>query len=94
MTNEEWEQLYNQFDTAWLLDAVKKIDEVRQHLGDRDAWQPPQIRDDLFQLHQLAMDVMSHGSTPQAQAMFDLASDLEMQLTDMIEALEVVQKIL
>lgn len=74
-----------------VIEAIDHIDEARQHLGDGKNWEPPQIRTDLFQLHQLAMDVVNNGWTDQAQELFDSASDLEMQVSDIIEALESVQ---
>lgn len=94
MTNEEWQNLYENFETTWLLDAVKKIDEARQHLGDGENWEAPQIRTDLLNLHQLAMDVVNNGWTEKAGELFDMASDLEMQVSDILEALEAVQQTL
>jgi hypothetical protein len=31
---DEWQNLYDSFETTWLLDSVKQIDNVRDHLGD------------------------------------------------------------
>ncbi len=35
MTDEEWQNLYENFDTTQILDAVKVTDEPRQHLSNR-----------------------------------------------------------
>lgn len=94
MTKEEWQNLYENFETTWLLDAVGQIDEARQHLGDGENWEPPQIRIDLLKLHQLAMDVVNNGWMDSAQELFDMACDLEMQVSDIMEALESVQQTL
>lgn len=91
ITEEEYQNLYENFETTTLLTAVDKIDEMRHHLGDGENWEPSQIRTDLLKLHQLAMDVVNNSWMDQAQALFDRASDLEMQLFDMMEALECVQ---
>lgn len=94
MTNEEWQTLQDNFETTLLLDAVKEIDATRTHLGDGENWEPPQIRTDLLKLHQLAMDVVNKGWTENAQDLFEMANDLEMQVSDIIESLESVQNTL
>lgn len=42
----------------------------------------------------MAMDVVDNGWTSKAQEFFDNAFDLEMQVSDLIEELEVVQNTL
>jgi len=91
MTDEEWQNLYENFETTLLLGAVDHIDNLRQHLGDGENWEPPQIRTDLLKLHQLAMDVVNNGRTDKAQDFFDLANDLDMQIFDITEELKAVQ---
>jgi len=90
MTQKEWEKLYENFETTWLLAAVDHIDNARGYLGDGDNWEPPQMRTDLLKLHQMAMDVVNNGWTKKAQEFFASASDLEMQVSDLIEELEVI----
>ena len=94
MTDEEWQNLYDNFETTWLLKAVDQIDKVRGHLADGSNCEPPQIRTDLLKLHQLSMDIVNSGWTDKAQEFFDMASDLDDQLFDIIEALEFVQNTL
>jgi hypothetical protein len=94
ITNEELQNLYENFETTWLLDAVGQIDEARCHLGDDANYKPPQIRCDLFKLHELAMSVINNGSTEQAQELFNMAFDLEMQVSTIIESLENVYRTL
>ena len=91
MTEEEWQNLYENFETTWLLEAVDHIDNARGYLGDGENWEPPQIRTDLLRLHQLAMDVVNSGCTDKAQKFFDMANELEMQVSDLVEELEAVQ---
>ncbi len=94
MTEEEWQNLYENFETTALLDAVNEIDKTRQHLGDGENWKPPQIRTDLLRLHGLAMDVVNNGWMDNVQKLFDMAGDLEMQVDDIIESLEKVRETL
>lgn len=94
MTEEEWQNLYENFETTWLLDAVDHIDEARYHLGDGENWEPPQIRTDLLKMHEIAMDVVNNGWTGKAQELFDMACDLDMQIHSIIKELEAVQKTL
>ncbi len=89
ITDTDWAALMAApFDTAALLHAVDGIDEVRGHLADGDDGAPPQLRTDLLRLHQVAMAVFHHGSRRQADALFDLAIDLEDQVDSLIETLE------
>jgi hypothetical protein len=92
MTQKEWENLYENFETTWLLAAVDHIDNARGYLGDGENCEPPQIRTDLLKLHQMSMDVVNKGWTSNAQEFFDLANDLDMQIFELIEELEFVQK--
>lgn len=55
------EELYNEFNSFDLLDAVGYLDKMRQYLADRVSYEPPQIREDLMKLHEMVMDA-SNGS--------------------------------
>ncbi len=52
------------------------------------------MRTNLLKLHQLAMDVVNKGWTSQARELFELADELEMQVSDMVEALRDIQQTL
>ncbi|WP_299492836.1 transposase [Acaryochloris sp. IP29b_bin.137] len=94
MTDEEWQHLYENFETTDLLAAVDHLDQVRGVLGDGPNWEPPEMRINLLKLHQLAMDVVNKGYKGQAQEMFDLANDLDMEVFGIIESLEAIQRVL
>ena len=94
LTEEEWENIQENFESTWLLDAVRQIGDVRGHLGDGENWEPPQIRTDLLKLHSMAMDVINSGWTNKIKDMFDMAIDLEMQVDEIIETMEAVQETL
>lgn len=94
MKEEEWQHLYENYETMWLLGAVDDIDELRGYLGDGPNFEPPQIRTDLLKLHGLAMEVVNNGSESRLQEMSDLAYDLEAQISDMMLSLEKVQEVI
>ena len=91
MTDEEWQNLHDNFETTNFAKSVKAIDSIRRALADNERGEPPELRDDLQNLHQLAMEVVNQGQKDKASQMFDLAGDLDMQVSDLIEALEIVQ---
>ncbi len=95
MSNSEFLQTFDEkFETSDVLDAVKHLDVLRQALSDDEDWKPPAIRQDLLKLHQLAMAVSHRGDISQAQAMFDLAFELEDQLFDVWESCKAIEKTL
>jgi hypothetical protein len=94
ITDEEWEGLYDSFETTKLLSAVDAVDVLRRELGDDEDGCPPKLRDDLLKLHQLAMAVFNEGSRSQVGELFNFAVELEFQVYDLTETLEQVQKTL
>jgi hypothetical protein len=91
ITDKELEALQDGFDTFSLIHAIDELDKMRGHLNDREHHNPPEIRNDILKLHDLAMDVINHGETGRAQALFELAIEIEDQLSDLSEALEKVR---
>lgn len=79
------------FDTTRLLGAVDALDKMRNTLNGGQGSPPPKLRDDLLQLHHLAMQVCNDGSDRKADEMFERASQLQASVEDMISALEHVQ---
>src|ERR1700758_3724228 len=90
MTEEEWQHLYENFETTELLSAVDAVDCLRADLNDGEGCRPPELRTNLLKLHELAMAVVNNGSRSQASKMFDLAMNLDEQVGHMKE-LEQVQ---
>src|SRR5258708_32588519 len=91
MTEEEWQHLYENFETTELLSAVDAVDCLRDDLNDGEGCRPPELRTNLLKLHELAMAVVNKGSRSQASKMFDLAMHLDEQVGHMMTALEQVQ---
>jgi len=72
MTEEEWQHLYENFETTALLSAVDAVDCLRDDLNDGEGCRPPELRTDLLKLHELAMAVVNNGARGQASKMFEL----------------------
>lgn len=70
------------------------MDELRDDLNDGEYATPPQLRTDLLKLHQLAMAVINEGSRGQVADLFELAGDLDEQVSYMMTKLEEVQETL
>ena len=91
MTDDDWQHLYENFETHALLDAVDAVDSLRDDLNDGEYGRPPEIRTNLLKLHGLAMAVVNQGAVSQAPEMFDLAMDLDEQVSQMVTQLEYIQ---
>ena len=67
MTEEEWQHLYENFETTALLSAVDAVDCLRDDLNDGEGCRPPELSTDLLKLHELAMAVVNNGARPGIQ---------------------------
>jgi len=94
MNEDEWQNLYENFETTWMLTAVDHIDLLRTHLGDGEYAKPPEIRTDMLKMHGMAMELVNQGWTGQANDLFGMADDMEMQVSEMMKSLEYIQSIL
>jgi hypothetical protein len=92
ITDKELEALQDGFDTVSLIQAVDELDQMRGHLNDRAHHNPPEIRNDILKLHDLAMDVVNHGMKGRAPALFELVIEIEDELSDLSTALENIQE--
>ena len=43
------------FDTMALLEAVDHLDQIRYRVADRDHYAPPEVREQLMELHELTL---------------------------------------
>lgn len=91
MTEEEYRRLYQSFETRRLLDAVDAVDKLRDDFGDDEDGRPPELRTQLLRLHTLAMAVVNEGARSQAPKLFDLAVELELQVSQALTELESIQ---
>ena len=84
--DEDWDKLQD-FDTRRLIEAVDDVDALRGVLAD-DGNRPPEIRNRLLKLHQLAMAVVNEDAQEDAGELFELAQELEDEALDMLEAVQ------
>lgn len=87
MSYEEWKYLNQHFKTVDLLAAVNLLYRLINPLGKHLAGKLLDLRTNLLQLYQLATAVVDKGVTTNAQEMFDLASALETEISDLLESL-------
>ena len=93
MNDKEWRNLQENFETAWLLDAVGQVDELRGYLNDGEYGRPPEIRDDLLKLHGLAMDVVNNGWDTDLKKMAELAVGIEDEILDIMRHTDALYQI-
>lgn len=94
ITSEEYRKIYDNFESRDILIAVDVFDSARHHLANQGVNTPPQIRINLLQLHELAMDLTCYGDKTKVKELFELADDLEYDLDDAISSLKKVRKII
>lgn len=82
------ELLYEEFDSRVLLDAVSHLDTMRRHLADRLPYQPPQIRKDLMDLHEMVMDVSNGSSKHNLDDIYEALDEVETPVFKIMEAAE------
>ena len=86
VSDEEWDKL-QEFDTHRLIDAVGELDALRRMVAD-DGIRPPEIRNRLFKLHELAMAVINEDAQEDAGELFELAQELDDEVLDVLEAVQ------
>ena len=67
---------------------------LRDDLYDSEGCRPLELRTNLLKLHELALSVVNNGARRQASEMFDLAMDLDEQVSHMMNELEQIQDML
>ena len=101
LTAEQQAEMYEEFETTRVLGAVDDVDAVRSIFSDDCSGAkgfipfPPEIREKLLKLHSIAMEVINgEFATGTDRGMFELAWDIEDEVSDAIESLEQIQKVL
>lgn len=77
ITEFEQQALEEGLDTAAMMQAVDAVSRLRAELATDES---PTIRDELLELHRLALAVREGGTPAQLSEFFDLANDLELQV--------------
>lgn len=99
LTEKKNQELYENFDTRRILDAVDALDDVRAVISDQfneDGFpRPPAIRAKLLKLHEKAHAIINGEFRHDTDmGMFDLAWELEDELYDVIENIEQIKKVI
>lgn len=94
LTDDEWNTVLDGLDTPAILTSINAVDQLRHALADSDDPESPSLRDEVLKLHQLGMAVQQYQSDEQAAEFFEHASDLEMQVVELREALDEIQAML
>lgn len=76
LTASEQQALEEGLDTSAIMGAVDSISRLRAELATDES---PTIRDELLELHRLALAVRKRGAAGKISELFDLANDLELQ---------------
>ncbi len=82
------------FETRDLLAAVDVFGEMRTHLNDIGIAGPPQMRGELLDLHQLAMEAYPNGSKEDLIKLYEDAEDLESTAFELMEQAEKLHQLL
>ena len=84
MTDDDWQHLYENFETYALLDAVDAVDRLRDDLNDGECGRPPELRTNLLKLHGLAMAAVNQGAVSQMLTQLEHIQDTLSQLVAFI----------
>ena len=87
------EELYSEFDSSTLLDAVGYLDRMRKHLGDGVNLEPPRIRQELMDLHGMVMDASNGSAKYSIEDISEQVSDIERSLVTIQEEAERILRI-
>jgi hypothetical protein len=68
------------------------FDELRGSFLGSSQDDAPELRSDMLKLHGLAMAVVNNGAAPKAQAMFDLANDVQAEIFSLKESIVKIEK--
>ena len=88
ITESEQQALEEGLDTAAIMRAVDAASRLRAELATDES---PTIRDELLELHRLALAVRERGTPAQLSEFFDHANDLELQVGEWMETLGEIQ---
>lgn len=91
------EKMEEEIETSHVLYAIDVLDELRGLIGDGEDFGPPQIRDDLLQLHQLLFKLIREGYAPgkkDGEVIFELIDDIDCVLYSVIEHAEKILEII
>lgn len=96
LTPKILEKIEEEVETSQVLDAVNFLDQIRYLIADSEDCRPPQIREDLLQLHQLLFRVIRERFIPRpedAEKILELTDNIEDTLSSIVENAEKILEI-
>ena len=97
LCEEGLDELWEEYNTMEILDAVDALDKVRYVISDDYDFKPPEIRYQLLKIHTLAFKLLGEGFTlkqEQVEELSDLIDGVNMTVSDMIEQLRRIREAL
>jgi len=89
------QKLLDKFETMDILEAVEALDQIRHIMADGDEIKPPQVRDDLLNLHSILHKVVNEGhDMSEDEDIWKLASEIEDTLYPLLENAEKIVNVL
>ncbi len=83
------------FDSMHLLEAVDHLDQIRYHVADDEDLRPPEVRQQLMELHQLIFGWMREGRTiPDEEQVWELIDEIESTVFPIVEHTDQIMTIL
>ena len=77
------------FDTMDLLEAVDHLDQIRYRVADQEDYAPPEVREQLMELHELIFGLMREGQTiPDELHVRDLIDAIRVTISPIVEHTE------
>ncbi|MBF0551399.1 MAG: hypothetical protein HQK60_12790 [Deltaproteobacteria bacterium] len=99
LTKDKIQELYENFETMRILDAVDILDQVRGLFSDqfngKGVPRPPELRDKLLELHTKAHEIINGEYYHKTDMdMFDLAWEIEDEVSEAIDKLEQLRQVI
>ncbi len=96
LSEKKNQELYEKFETMRILRAVDALDRIRPIISDEcnpgEVPKPPELRDKLLELHRKAHDIINQYDYDTDLGMFDLAWEIEDELSEISVELDEIRK--
>lgn len=96
LTEKKNQELYEKFETMRILRAVDALDRIRPVISDQfnsnGFSKPPELRDKLLKLHEMAHKIINLYNCKTDSGMFDLAWEIEEEISEVVAHLDEIRK--
>ncbi len=91
LTENEWIQIYNNSENTWLLGFIKNMENEREYLVKDDYLKSTLLESQLNDLLLLTYQLLNNDETTPARNLFNYASDLERDISGLIDNLTLLK---